>query len=173
MKQKIFLIFLVFFSISLLSLIKAELAVANDIRAQKLTAFLAKYRSPLVYFAQDFVTSADQNSLDYRLLVSISGVESTFGQNLLPGTYNAYGWGGGEIYFNSWPDGIAKVSEGLRKGYLDKGARKIEQIAPIYCPPSSAQWAAKVRFFMAKIEAVPPEDVILPPPASDNLSLTI
>lgn len=147
--------------------------MAIDIRAQKLAVFLSNYHSPLVYFAQDFVASADQNGLDYRLLVAIAGVESTFGQNYIYETHNAYGWGGGVIPFKSWPDGIAKVSEGLKKGYLDKGAKEVEQIAPIYCPPTSSHWAAKVRYFMAKIEATDPSDNLPFPEASNHLALTI
>ncbi len=173
MKQKYFLLTLSLFSLFLLSLTKAGPVLAADIRAQKLAVFLSNYHSPLAYFAQDFITSADQNGLDYRLLVAISGVESTFGQNYIFGTYNVYGWGGGEIRFQSWPDGIAKVSEGLKKGYLDKGAKDVEQIAPIYCPPTSEHWATKVRYFMDKIEETAPSLNILTPAVSKQLPLTI
>ena len=125
---------------------------AVDLRPRRLARFLAGQKSPLAFFAQDFVAEADRNFLDYRLLVSISGVESTFGRNHILGTYNVYGWGKGTIPFQSWPDGIAKVSAGLKTGYLDKGAISVAQIAPIYDPPGSRNWAAGVSQFMAEIE---------------------
>ena len=74
---------------------------ATDVRVLKVSKYLSSHNSQLKDYAADFVKYADKYNLDYRLLVSISGVESTFGKYYLPKTYNAYGWGGGKIYFKS------------------------------------------------------------------------
>lgn len=127
---------------------------AVDYRSIKLARFLEKYNSPLSDHAQTFVDEADLNGLDYRLVPAISGVESTFGRNYISGTYNGYGWGGGRIYFESWDDGISKISKGLKEKYVDRGATDVEKISWIYCPQGNLTWAAKVRNFMARIEAM-------------------
>ncbi|MCL4390403.1 MAG: hypothetical protein M1484_03110 [Patescibacteria group bacterium] len=137
--------------------------------------FLSEHDSPLVYFANDFVQQADRYGLDYRLLVAISGVESTFGKQYVAGTFNAYGWGQGTFPFASWPDGIAAVSQGLRQNYVDKGAKTLNQISYIYCPPSNLSWAAKVQRFMDQIDAEQVGDSYVPALASvtPKLSLTL
>ncbi len=128
---------------------------AVDLRAHRLAKFLASQKSPLAFLADDFVHQADRQGLDYRLLPAIAGVESTFGKNYIPGTYNVYGWGKGTIPFDSWVDGMAKVSLGLQKNYVGKGALSVAAIAPIYDPPGAKRWAAGVNYFMAKIEQTP------------------
>lgn len=161
MKQILVIIVLV----SLLTLCSAEAVLANgasavpkefeveaDNRAQILSQFLAKYNSPLEASAEDFVAAADANNLDWRMLAAISGIESTFGKQMIQGTYNAYGWGGGTIRFESWSDGIWTISSALKEKYVAKGADNIYKIGRIYCPPNPL-WASKVQSFMDKIEA--------------------
>lgn len=126
--------------------------LASDLRVFKVAKYLKNQDSPLVNFAPNFIAEADKNKLDYRMLVAISGVESTFGKFYLDDTYNAYGWGGGLIKFSSWPEGIASISADLKTKYVDKGAKDIYQIGRIYCPPNSANWSSKVQYFMDKIE---------------------
>lgn len=128
---------------------------AVDLRAHKLAKFLATYKSPLAFLADDFVHQADRNGLDYRLLPAIAGVESTFGRSYIPGSYNVYGWGKGEIPFDSWVDGIARVCFGLRTNYLNKDAVSVIAIGRIYDPPGYKNWANGVSQFMAEIESTP------------------
>ncbi|MCL4397513.1 hypothetical protein M1403_00550 [Patescibacteria group bacterium] len=155
-------------------LTSSQKVFATDVRTEKVANFLQSQNSPLVYFAQDFVEAADKNHLDYRLLVAISGVESTFGKYYLRGTYNAYGWGGGLIYFKSWPDGISSISADLKTNYVDKGVNNVWSIGRIYCPPNSANWSAKVQYFMEKIDATPAAFVSVPvSPEIQALPLTI
>lgn len=140
--------------------VSAKPVLAIDDRVLKLTHFLKTRNSSLAPHAQTFVTEADKNGLDYRLVPAIAGVESTFGRNHLEGTYNYYGWGGGLIYFKSTDDGIAKISQGLKKGYLDKGAKTPLAISYIYCPPSHFSWYTKVTYFMDGIEKVDVSDAL-------------
>ncbi|KKS95457.1 MAG: seg [Microgenomates group bacterium GW2011_GWC1_43_13] len=125
-----------------------------DYRVENLREFLEKYNSPLAVYAEEFVTYADLNGLDYRLVPSISGVESTFGKRIPADSYNAYGWANGEYSFTSWEDSIAHVSKTLRIAYIDRGAASIAKIAKRYAPPS-VTWAGKVTFFVKKIDFLP------------------
>src|SRR3972149_9031910 len=69
-----------------------------DNRVEILESFLESYDSPLVPFARDFVESADRYNLDWRLVASIAGLESTFGKHVPASSYNGWGWG---IYGNN------------------------------------------------------------------------
>jgi hypothetical protein len=118
----------------------------------KLTTFLAKYKSPLTNEAAHFVESAELYNIDWKLVPSITGVESTFGKFLIPNSYNAYGWGGGRIMFNSWKESIYHVSMKLSEKYVQKGLTTPHLMQRVYAPPSKT-WGDKVTFFMNKLEA--------------------
>jgi hypothetical protein len=137
----------------------------DDARVKVLRKFLEKYNSPLSPYAKTFVESADKNSLDWKFVAAISGLESTFGQQIPYGTYNAWGWGvygDNRIYFTSWEDGIQTVSQGLKERYIDAwGARDTYEIGSMYA--SSPTWAVRVEYFMSAIEAFRlknPQDVL-------------
>ena len=130
-----------------------------DFRVIQLRNYLQSHNSPLTEKAEVFVENADKYNLDWRFVASITGVESTFGKRMIPNTYNAYGWGGGTIYFESWEDSIEHVSKSLREKYYDKGTPNIASVARRYAPPSST-WAWKVKFFMNKIDPIPVEFTI-------------
>ncbi len=119
-----------------------------DQRAVILHDYLAKYDSPLQDHAQDFVDAADTYNVDWKLVPSIAGVESTFGKNI-PGGYNGWGWGvyGDQaIYFTSWRSGIFTVTQGLRENYLNKGLTDPYQINYAYA--ASPAWGGHVSYFM-------------------------
>lgn len=123
---------------------------ALDARVQALKKIFQKYNSPLVDKAESFVKYADEYGVDWKLLPSISGLESSFGVYLMPGSYNAYGWGGGHIYFESWDDGIKTINRTLRENYMDKwGAEDVWSIGPIYA--ESKTWSVRVNSFMQEI----------------------
>ena len=125
----------------------------NDNRAEILKRYLSQHSSPLAENAKDFVEYADTFNLDWRLVVSIAGVESTFGKNIPNNSYNAWGWGiygNNVIRFSSWNEGIETVSKGLRENYFDKGATSIYQVGRIYA--ESKAWPYRVDYFMEKID---------------------
>ncbi|HBB76627.1 MAG: hypothetical protein A2186_00160 [Candidatus Levybacteria bacterium RIFOXYA1_FULL_41_10] len=125
-----------------------------DRREQILKDFLLQYDSPLAANAGDFVTSADKYSLDWRLVASIAGLESTFGQHIPYNSHNAWGWGvygDNVIRFNSWSEGIEVISKGLRERYLkDNPETDPYLIGLTYA--ASPTWAQRVSYFMARIE---------------------
>lgn len=126
-----------------------------DYRIKVLGDYLKRYNSPLTPYAGTFVKYADQYDLDWRLVASISGIESTFGHQIPYGTYNGWGWGiygTNMIWFTSWEDGIRTVSQGLRENYINKwGAKNVYQIGKIYA--ASPTWAQRVDYFMRNMES--------------------
>lgn len=136
------------------ALIKSQTHNQLDKRTLKLKKFLLSVNSPLVEYSQVFVETADKYDVDWKLVPAISGVESTFGRFIPANSYNAYGWNNGNFAFENWPQSIEIVNKTLRENYINKGATTVEQIAPIYAPPSKT-WAGKVHYFMARIEATP------------------
>lgn len=123
-----------------------------DEEAKVLSNYLARHNSPLQYHAQDFIDAAKKYELDWKMLPSIAGVESTFGKQI-PGGYNAWGWGvyGNQaIYFKSWKEGIFEVAKGLRENYLDKGLNDPYAINRVYA--TSPRWGNKVTFFMKDLD---------------------
>lgn len=127
---------------------------AYDNRAAILRAYLKKRNSPLADHAETFVEEADKNGLDWKLVAAISGLESSFGLHIPYNSYNGWGYGvyGNNVRrFESWDDGIAVVSNALRKDYMEKwGATTIPEIGRIYA--ASPTWAQRVQFFMNDIE---------------------
>lgn len=123
---------------------------ADDIRVAALKNVLNKYDSPLAPYAKDYVVLADKYGVDWKLLPSISGLESSFGKHLMPNSHNGYGWGGGHIYFTSWEDGIETINKAIRENYIDKWkATTVNDMGPIYA--ESPTWAVRVNRFMNEI----------------------
>ncbi|MEK7166729.1 MAG: hypothetical protein AAB874_08025 [Patescibacteria group bacterium] len=123
----------------------------TDPRVMQLTQFLESHQSPMATYAASFLKTADLYNLpDWRLVPAISGVESSFGKHIPYNSYNAYGWANGEYRFENWEQSIELVTKTLKEKYIDHGRDTVEEIAPVYAPPSTT-WAGKVRFFMRKI----------------------
>src|SRR3989344_1584062 len=120
-----------------------------DTRTKAVRNVFKKYNSPLIDQAAFYVKYADEFDVDWKLLPSIAGLESTFGRFLMPGSYNAYGWGGGRIYFESWEDGIKIINKAIRENYIDRGATDVWSIGPIYA--ESPTWSVRVNSFMQEI----------------------
>lgn len=122
----------------------------SDIRAKALRNVFEKYNSPLMDEAENYIKLADKNGVDWKLLPSIAGLESSFGKRLMPNSHNAYGWGGGHIYFDSWEHGIDVITKALNEKYYARGADTVWTIGPIYA--ESPTWAVRVDSFMKKFE---------------------
>lgn len=130
----------------------------TDPRIIAMKKFLRDYNSPMESSASTFITVADEVGLDWRLIASISGVESAFGR-LIPGkTYNGWGWrggpGGSYSEFSSWDNAIEHITKRLAIGYgTDLTPFEIE---PTYCPPCYAnprhEWANGVTRFMNELK---------------------
>lgn len=139
-------------SAKLLTFENSQKSNGLDMRGVAIEHIFKKYNSPLVGLGNTYVKYADKYGVDWKLLPSISGLESSFGIHLMPESYNGYGWGGGYIYFESWEDGIDTINKTLRANYMDKwGAKDVWSIGPIYA--ESKTWSVRVNHFMEEIEA--------------------
>ena len=130
-----------------------------DKRAEILRDYLTQFNSPLQYHAQDLVDAADTYNVDWKLLASISGVESTFGTKIPGGlnpdysSFNGWGWGvygTKAVYFDSWRQALFNVSKGLKNGYMDKGLTNPYAMNSKYS--SSPFWGNSVSYFMSDLE---------------------
>lgn len=128
----------------------------TDFRVLKLQNLLQKYNSPLSAYAKLFISQADVFNLDWKLIPAITGVESSFGVYIPNDSYNAYGWDNGMGKFSNWPDSISHVTKKMSQDYVARGARTVEQIAPIYNPVTPNDWKEHVQYFMNQIEQSPP-----------------
>lgn len=90
--------------------------VSADPRAVRLKKFFSKLHCPVTYLAEDFVQTADQNSLDWRLLPSISVVESGGGKAYR--NNNIFGWNNGQTLFPTIRAGLHEVAYKLGKSPL-------------------------------------------------------
>jgi hypothetical protein len=107
---------------------------------------LEKYHSPLIGEVDTFIKVCYQYQLDCYLLPSIAGIESTFGQYLIPSSFNPFGWGGGKIFFKNFKEAIEKVASALKNNYIDRGLTTVETIGKVYS--ESPSWSQKVLFFI-------------------------
>ena len=61
-------------------------------RKEALSKFFEKYNSPLKENVDTFIEEADKFGIDYRIIPSISCMESTCGKFLIKNSYNPFGW---------------------------------------------------------------------------------
>jgi hypothetical protein len=118
----------------------------NDPRLESLNRFFQKGDCPAQDFSAEFLLVADQNNLDWRLLPSISMVESGGGRDAR--NNNLFGWDGGKAIFASVRAGIHDVARrlGNSKIYRDKG---VDEILQVYNP--DANYPGIVKSVMRRI----------------------
>jgi hypothetical protein len=112
----------------------------DDPRLHSLNKFFQQSDCPARKFAAEFLHVADQNNLDWRLLPSISFVESGGGRAAR--NNNMFGWDGGKAIFVSIRAGIHDVGSrlGNSKLYRDKG---VDEILRVYNPNESYSGVVK------------------------------
>lgn len=91
----------------------------KDPRLARLKKFFAERDCPLKDSARDFLVAADQNALDWRLLPSISIIESSGGKDYR--NNNVFGWNSCKEHFPSVRAGIHYVAAQLGKSRRYKG----------------------------------------------------
>jgi hypothetical protein len=118
----------------------------NDPRLPRLKKFFADRDSPLKDSAKDFLVAADQNKLDWRLLPSISVVESSGGKDYR--NNNVFGWDSCKERFPSVRAGIHYVAAQLGKSSRYKG-KDIDRKLQIY--NSTPEYSQRVKAVMRAI----------------------
>ncbi|HEY4694398.1 MAG TPA: hypothetical protein VIH52_00290 [Candidatus Nanoarchaeia archaeon] len=121
----------------------------KDDRAEKLASYFATKNSPFVPYAEDFVAISDKYDLDWTLLPSIAGLESSFGLQVPFLSFNPYGWNNGKYRFQSWVQATEVVAAGIRSRYAPSGEVTPFRIGRMYA--ESPTWAVRVSRYQAEI----------------------
>ena len=118
----------------------------NDPRLDRLRAFFEKAACPAKEYSHVFLEAADDYELDWRLLPSISYVESTGGKAAR--NNNLFGWKSGAASFPSPSASIHTVGYHLAYSglYRDKD---LDQVLATYNP--NIEYARKVKSVMQRI----------------------
>jgi hypothetical protein len=122
----------------------------TDPRAVRLRNFFAKLHCPVLNMSEDFVQAADKNQLDWRLLPSISIIESGGGKAYR--NNNLFGWDNGDQAFPSLRAGLDVVAYKLGKSPLYRNRDVVGKLR-IYNPDLT--YPAKVISVMNRISPVP------------------
>ena len=124
----------------------SEPVSAKDPRLPILKQFLEENGAPVARHAEVFLKAADDNDLDWRLLPSLSIIESSGGRFCR--NNNIFGWGNGQEVFPSVRAGIHQVADRLANSKLYKD-KTLEQILRTY--NANADYAARVKRVMRSI----------------------
>ena len=133
-------------SFGLLGQTPASPAATNDSRLHVLENFFAARHCPIRQFAADFLIAADQNGLDWRLLPSISLVESGGGKNQR--NNNIFGWNSGKHRFSSVQASIYATAGKLAHSKLYRN-KDLAGILRTY--NTRPQWGERVKAVMQSI----------------------
>ena len=123
--------------------------VSVDPRTMRLKKFLGLLRCPVAPLADEFVNAADDNHLDWRLLPSISVIESGGGKAYR--NNNIFGWNQGLQLFPTITSGIREVAYKLGKSALYRNRNAVEKLR-IYNPDPT--YADRVLAVMHRISPV-------------------
>jgi hypothetical protein len=120
-----------------------------DPRLPLLEKFFESAKAPAKAFSHVFLSEADRNALDWRLLPSISFVESSGGK-AAPNN-NMFGWDCGRAEFASMTEGIRTVARHL--GNADRYRNKaLDEILLAYNP--NPEYSRIVKSVMNRIAPV-------------------
>jgi hypothetical protein len=117
-----------------------------DSRIVRLKRFLQERDCPISRFASDFIEAADRFDLDWRLLPSISYVESGGGKEYRGN--NIFGWGNGLQVFPSIRAGIKLVASRLAHSNLYRD-KSLDEILKTYNP--DVTYGARVKAVMVRL----------------------
>lgn len=118
----------------------------NDPRLESLKNFFRKAACPAEHYAAAFLQAADHYELDWRLLPSLSFVESTGGKSARHN--NLFGWDSGRAHFPSPVAGIHAVGYRLAHSDLYKD-KKLDKLLATYNP--NVDYVRKVKSVMRRI----------------------
>jgi hypothetical protein len=127
--------------------VPADSQHVKDPRLEALRRFFRKLDCPAQRYAHAFIEAADAHSLDWRLLPSISFIESTGGK--LARNNNIFGWDSGNAEFSSPVAGIHAVAFNLSRSrrYRDKS---IDEKLALY-NNRDATYGSRVKSIMRRI----------------------
>ena len=118
----------------------------QDSRLKRLEKFFQSAGCPVQKYSDTFLEAADAYNLDWRLLPSISFIESTGGKAAR--NNNLFGWDSGRAEFASPAAGIHTVGYRLSHSSLYRN-KDLDGILATYNP--DAEYAVKVKSVMRRI----------------------
>lgn len=121
----------------------------EDPRLDSLRHFFTRTECPAAEYAVDFLIVADEFALDWRLLPSLSFVESTGGK--VSPYNNWFGWDSGRAHFSSPSAAIRSVGSQLANSALYR-SKSLDEILATYNP--DRDYALKVKSVMRRIATV-------------------
>jgi hypothetical protein len=124
-------------------------ADGERITAARIGRYLARMASPLARYAADIVAAGVRDGVDPRVVVAISGVESTFG--LFAVGYNAWGWDEGRARWPSWPAAIDGYTANLAVQYHSLRRGRFAAASRTYCPPCGGSWGERALVIFRQI----------------------
>ena len=119
---------------------------SHDPRLETLRKFFSKGDCPAAKYAESFLEAADAYELDWRLLPSLSYVESTGGKSARHN--NLFGWDSGRAHFPSPMASIHAVGYRLAHSYLYKD-KELDSLLATYNP--NIEYVQKVKSVMRRI----------------------
>jgi hypothetical protein len=119
---------------------------SHDARLKTLQKFFHKAGCPAQHYSQQFLEAADTYDLDWRLLPSISFIESTGGKAAK--NNNLFGWDSGRAGFASPVASIDAVGYRLAHSELYRD-KDLDGILATYNP--NEEYADRVKFVMHQI----------------------
>ena len=127
--------------------IPAEPISRKDPRWILINQFFLDNGAPAHIYVDDFLIAADKNGLDWRLLPSISIVESGGGREAR--NNNMFGWDNCRVHFRTLKEGIYTVASLLKNSSLYKRKTSVNEILWTYNPGKA--YTRKVRTLMAQL----------------------
>lgn len=124
----------------------AQSVYKDDPRLPRLQAFFHDAHCLLQHLAPDFLEAADRQGLDWRLLPSISVVETGCGRTARGN--NIFGWNSGRKEFASLREAISVVASRLGQSKLYRG-KSLSQLLATYNP--RPRYAGLVRSLMNQL----------------------
>lgn len=118
----------------------------EEIRTARLRQFFNSLHCPIQELAGDFIQAADDNHLDWRLLPSISVIESGGGKAFR--NNNVFGWGNGDRSFPTIRAGIHQVAFTLGRSSL---YRNLDSLGKLRFYNPNPEYAVKVAEVMGVI----------------------
>jgi len=118
----------------------------TDPRFIRLKSFFQKWDCPARHYVEAFLTAADKYDLDWRLLPSLSVVESSGGKSAK--NNNLFGWDSGKAQFSSPMAGIYEVGYRLAYSTLYKD-KDLDDLLNTYNP--NEEYAQRVKSVMRMI----------------------
>ena len=125
----------------------------TDTRCVALRNFFLRYQSPLHKLAHVFLQAADQNKIDWRLLLALSIVETSGGKNGTPS--NVFGWNSGRTRFATVEAGILFVASRFAESPIYAGRTALGILRKYN--PARKSYPPKVTKYMLEIAPHPVE----------------